>query len=362
MVTAMVGATMHVTKLLRCGFAAASLLTLASAALADDAGPYAPENIEKTDKAFGWACMIQATCPVSTNVRNLIQRAIKHDRSAEYLLGLNLLVGTDMPMDRRSGTLWVVRAAEQGEPSAARMIAGRMRNGEAIDIDETKVANALKPQAAAGDADSMRALAPMLMRGRGAAQDPPAGLAMLKRAAATGSTEAEKDLFQLYLNGAPDVPPDRPEAMRWLAISARHGNADAMYSLGYMSMTMPIGARNTGKDVAEGYCWIVRAALLNDKAAQEKLSSVLSDGEKDDRGNVIPVDLIQADVWFRLAAQSPYHNNSQIRSGIEPKMTTAQLEEAKRQAAAWQPKKYEDLKTLAIALPGTSPPRNCMPF
>jgi hypothetical protein len=85
-------------------------------------------------------------------------------------------------------------------------------------------------------------------------------------------------------------------------------------------------------------------------------------GEKDDRGNVIPVDLVQADVWFRLAAQSPYHNNSQIRSSIEPNLTTAQLEDAKRQAEAWQPKKYEDLKRLAISLPGTSPPRNCAPF
>jgi hypothetical protein len=59
-------------------------------------------------------------------------------------------------------------------------------------------------------------------------------------------------------------------------------------------------------------------------------------GEKDDRGTVIAVDLAQADLWFRLAARSPYHNNSQIRAMIEPKMTTAQLDDVKRQFASWR--------------------------
>jgi len=350
---------MQVAKLLRRLFAAASMSIVASAAQAEELGPYAPETIEATEKAFGWVCMIQATCPVTSDVRNRIKRAIAHDRSAEYLLGLNLLVGTDMPMDRRSGTLWVVRAAEQGEPSAARMIAGRVRNGEAIDIDETKVANALKPQAAAGDAESMRALAPMLMGGRGTKQDPAAGLAMLKAAVDKGSSDAEKDLSQLYLYGGPGVPANRPEAMRWLAISARHGNVDGMFSLGYMSLS---SAPGSPKDAMNAYCWIVRAAMLDDKAAQEKLSWMFVLGEKDDHGPAVPVDLMQADFWFKLAAQSPYHNNSQIRSSIEPKMTTAQLDDVKRQVGAWQPKKYEDLKTLSISMPGTSPPRNCAPF
>ena len=122
---------------------AALLLTLllpASGVLAAEAGDYAPANILKADKMLGWLCMINATCPVSAQVRSVITRAIANDRAAEYLLGLTLLTGDGLPRDRAAGMVWVVRAAEQGEPDAARNVAGRMRNGEAIQIDETKVA------------------------------------------------------------------------------------------------------------------------------------------------------------------------------------------------------------------------------
>src|ERR1700689_1421696 len=82
-------------------------------------------------------------------------------------------------------------------------------------------------------------------------------------------------------------------------------------------------------DLAQGYCWLARAALMDSAQAQEKLSLMFSSGEHDDRGEVLAADLIEADFWFRLAARSPYHDNSQIRGGIEPKMTSAQLDEAK---------------------------------
>jgi hypothetical protein len=69
---------------------------------------------------------------------------------------------------------------------------------------------------------------------------------------------------------------------------------------------------------------------------------------------VIAVDLIQADYWFRLAARSPYHDNSQIRSMIEPHMTTDQQNEAKRLFDAWRPRTFQEVKTMAIPLPGKS--------
>ena len=73
-------------------------------------------------------------------------------------------------------------------------------------------------------------------------------------AAEKGSSDAEKDLSQLYLNGAPGIPANRPEALKWLAVSARHGNVDAMLSLGYMSMNTPIGTPSNQRNLAEGFC------------------------------------------------------------------------------------------------------------
>jgi len=332
---------------------------LAGGALAAEAGDYAPENITKTNGRLGWVCMVHALCPVSDQVRDVISRAIAADRSAQYLLGLTLLTGDGLPRDRNAGIAWVVRAAEQGEPAATRDIEGRLRNGEAIDVDEAKIAVALKLQADAGDVEAMRALGPMYIGGRGVDRDPTRGLDLLKRAVGKGSSDAEEDLSQLYLNGAPGVSADRPEAMKWLGASARHGNVDAMLKLGYMSVSTSIDARN----LTDGFCWLMRAALLDQVQAQEKLSMMFAEGEKDDRGTVISIDLIQADLWFRLAARSPYHDNSQIRAMVEPQMTTSQMDEAKRLVAAWRPRTVEELRTITIRLPASasngSSPRNC---
>jgi TPR repeat protein len=307
--------------------------------------------------------MIQAFCPVSEKVLGVIKHSLANDRSAKYLLGLTLLTGDGLPRDERAGIAWTVRAAELGEPAAARDIARRLRNGASIDVDETKIAEALKPQVDTGDVEAMRALGPMYIGGRGVKQDPALGLNLLQRAADQGSSDAEVDLSQLYLNGAPGLPANRPEAMKWLAASAHHGNVEAMLNLGYMSMNTPIGVSANERNLAESFCWLMRAALLDHVQAQEKLSMMFAQGEKDARGTVIAIDLVQADLWFRLAARSPYHDNSQIRAMIEPHMTTEQIGQAKRLFEAWHPKTLQELKAIKIPLPAAMPngtsPRDC---
>ncbi len=326
-------------------------LLVAGSALAANEGDYSPKNIVHTYDRLKWFCMISVTCPVSQKALAMIEQVMANDRSAEYLLGLTLLLGDDLPTDRKSGVAWIALAAERGDPAAARDIASRLRNGEAIEIDETKVASALKAQAYAGDAESMRALGPMYIGGRGIKQDPATGLDLLRHAAEKGSTGAEIDLAQLYLNGAPGVPQNRPEALKWLAASASHGNRDAMVNLGYMALH---------DSVVTGFCWLVRAALLDHVQAQEKLSLVFAQGEKDASGAAILPDLVQADLWFRLAARNPYHDNSQIRAAIEPHMTTDQLNQAKQLFEAWHPRTMQEVRAMTIALPpamqGNCPP------
>jgi len=247
----------------------------------------------------------------------------------------------------------------RGPPSTAiltpRDIADRIRNGASIDVDETKIAAALKPKADAGDAEAMRALGPMYIRGRGVKQDPALGLDLMKRAVEKGSSGAANDLSHLYLLGAPGVAANRNESLRWISISANRGTVDAMLTLGYRSMNTPSGVPSTERNVAQGFCWLMRAALLDQPQAQEELSMVFARGEKDEYDTVIPIDLVQADLWFRLAARSPYHDNSQIRAMIEPQMTTEQLGEAKRLVEAWRPRKIGDLKAITIALPAAAP-------
>ena len=337
------------------------VLARVGSAHAAEAGRYAPDNIEQTYKQLRWLCIVAALCPVSDDVRIVIKRAMEGKPSAEYLLGLTLLTGDGLPRDESAGIAWTVRAAEHGDPDAARDIADRLRNGASIEVDETKIAAALKQQADAGNAEAMRALGPMYIRGRGVKQDPALGLDMMKRAVEKGSTGAANDLSRLYLLGAPGLPASRADSLKWLAVSAGRGNAEAMVTLGYTLMTVPNGVPSSERNLAQAFCWLMRAALLNQPQAQEKLSMMFARGEHDDHSNTVPIDLVQADVWFRLAARSPFHDNSQIRAMIEPQMTTDQLKEAKRVVDAWQPRRVEELKTLEIALPAApgAPARPC---
>ena len=330
----------------------------ASGIIDDDS--YAPDHIQKTSNSLSMICLVAPLCPVSRQTLSAIKRAAAGNAAAEDLLGLTLLTGDGLPTDRNLGMVWVARAAEDGDPDAARDVADRLRNGGAIQVDETKIATSLQRRVDDGDAEAMRALGPMMIRGRGAKQDVSGGLAMMKRAASLGSSGAEEDLAQLYMLGAPGVTADRAESVKWFESSARHGDPASMLTLGYLALNA--SRAQGGKDVTRGFCWLMRAALLNGFQAQEKLSMVFASGESDEHGAAIRPDLVQADLWFRLAARSPYHDNSQIRAMIEPNMTTEQMNDAKSLVDAWRPHSLADLKSLEIAMPGDNPARTCPPM
>jgi hypothetical protein len=62
--------------------------------------------------------------------------------------------------------------------------------------------------------------------------------------------------------------------------------------------------------------------------------------------------LAQVDVWFRLGARDPGYDNSQARAAIEPKLATAQLDEAKKQVAARRALDFEKMKATRTPVPG----------
>lgn len=325
-----------------------------SAGAVDDS----PEHLDSTYQTLSLVCLIRPLCPISSDALNDMKGALAGRSEAEYGLALSLLTGDGLPSDRVAGMAWMARAAEHGEPGAARDISGRLRNGENVPVDERQIAAALKTRADTGDAEAMRALGPMIVRGRGVKPDPTAGVALMKRAFDQGAVGAAADLAQLYLVGALGLPADRGQYLAWMQAAARRGDSEAMLSIGYAAMNSagPAGDR----DLALSFCWLMRAALLDNPRAQEKLSLTFAQGETDGR-YAIPADLVQADTWFRLAARNPFHDNSQIRGMIEPKMTSDDLDAAKRLIDAWRPRAFNDLKTLPIALPAPAgaTPRQC---
>ena len=332
-----------------------------------------PAEAERTLDRLSYLCVLQATCPLSAGNYDTLRGAVAGERGSQFLLGLSLMSGDGVPLDREAGTAWIVKAAEAGVPAAAEWVERRLQNGEDITVDETKVATALKRQADAGDVSSMMALAPMMIRGRGVAQDPEGGVALMRRAAerSPGGETAYK-IAQLYLVGTNGLPHDHDEAMKWYTIAANSGHVFSMATLGGLWENVPwndlaaaLRAGQTDRvfkpDVVQSYCWRMRAALMGSTLAQYELASMLTRRSTDSRGNVIEPDLIQADVWFRLGARDPEYNNSQVRAAIEPKLTTAELEQAKKRVADWHALDFERLKATQIAVPGREA-RTCPPM
>jgi hypothetical protein len=114
-------------------------------------------------------------------------------------------------------------------------------------------------------------------------------------------------------------------------------------------------------DIVQSYCWRVRASLMDSKLAQYELALMRSRRTSDNRNNVLEPDLVEADVWFRLGARDPEYDNSQVRAAIEPKLTTAQLDEAKKQVAAWHALDFQKMKATEIPVPGQAG-RTCPPM
>jgi hypothetical protein len=65
--------------------------------------------------------------------------------------------------------------------------------------------------------------------------------------------------------------------------------------------------------------------------------------------SVVAPDLVQADKWFRLAARDPWHDNPQVRGVIEPKMTSAQLDETRKLVAAWHALSLPEVMAMEIS-------------
>ena len=311
-------------------------------------GEYGPAHAAQAVSDMRLGCMIVINCPIDHAAYEAMRRAVGGDRAAQVELAKRLDHGDGLPRDIQAATGWYGRAAEQGDVPSALELNHRRHEGQAIEADEGKIAAAMRAASDAGDTEAMRALADMTIYGRGGPRDPQAALALLHRAADKGSALAEQDIADLYLLGAPGIPLDIHQGFRWMAISAQHGNLEAMEQLGSLYLHTPDPAM---QNPAEAYRWLVRASLLDAARSQEALSTLLSDGAIVNGRTVIAPDPIQADMWFRIAARSPFHDNPNIRHSIEMNMTSAELEQAKKLAADFHPRPLAEVLAMTIDPP-----------
>jgi len=143
--------------------------------------------------------------------------------------------------------------------------------------------------------------------------------------AAQGNAEAQLYLGKMYWMGQ-GVLKDTDQAVKWLKASATQGNADAQFFMGSYFL-LP------HKDIAEGVKWLRLSAEQGNQDAQLLLGKAYLQGDKD-----LPRDLVQAEMWLRLAAEHNLEFYQNELLGAEGQMTADQIAKGKALAAAWKPK------------------------
>jgi uncharacterized protein len=152
-------------------------------------------------------------------------------------------------------------------------------------------------------------------------RDYTAAIKELKPLAEQGNAEAQALLGEMYGLGR-GVPLDVNLAQKWYK-AADQGNAHAQCSLGSMDLK---------RDTAQGL------RLLKLSAEQGDADAYLILGMAYMNLKQAPPDVVQADMWLRLAAGRGDPLASGQRSKLESQMTREQVAKAEALAAAWKPK------------------------
>ncbi len=147
----------------------------------------------------------------------------------------------------------------------------------------------LRPLAEKGDAEAEAVLGKMYWRGQGVLKDSDQALKLFKASAVQGNAEAQFFLGSFYLLPHNDIS----QGVKWLRLSAEQGNQDAQWLLG-------------------------KAYLQGDKE--------------------LPRDLVQAEMWLRLAAKGNLEFYQNALHAAEGQMNPGEIAKGKALADAWKPK------------------------
>jgi len=93
------------------------------------------------------------------------------------------------------------------------------------------------------------------------------------------------------------------------------------------------------QDYTQAAIWYRRAAEQGHSGAQYELGLLY------DKGQGVPVNIIQAEKWLILAtAASPkvaVDDRARMRDAVRTKMTLGELAQARMEALAWQPRREQ---------------------
>jgi TPR repeat protein len=140
-----------------------------------------------------------------------------------------------------------------------------------------------------------------------------------------GKVDAQVFLGKMYMLGQ-GIPKDADLALKWFRAAADQGNAEGEFFLGAMYL-LP------RKDISQGLKWLRLSAEQGTPDAQLLLGMAYL------KGSDAPHDLVEADMWLRLASTQGDRFAPSQRERAEKQMTPDQIAKARALAEAWRPTK-----------------------
>lgn len=145
--------------------------------------------------------------------------------------------------------------------------------------------------------------------------------------AVAGDTRAQLEMGMMHLNGEGGVAKSYAEALKWLELAAKGGEAEARYNLGIMYKS-GLGAL---QNFEMAFQWFELAAGQNHVEAQYNVALMYKNGIS------VPVDLVKSYMWVNLAAAQGHVGAIALRDNLLGAMTPQQVAEGQRASREWKP-------------------------
>lgn len=275
------------------------------------------------------ARLAAASGDYATAVRQWRRLADEGDPIAQFNLGFSYERGQGVARDSAEAAKWYLLAAEQGHADAQYRLGLYCEKEDAKKVKDVVRHGYFEKEDEAGEWYSKAA-----MQGHADAQIRLAEFALDYAAEIDPYTETTgvgvEDAKERKENASDD-------AEDWFRMAAEQGHADAQFALGQSYRYSGRRSDASEEDYAVAAKWYRRAAIQGHPSARFSLGTMCSNGEG------MPRDLLQAYMWFDLAASCEPNSEHRaliidMRTAVAQKMAPEQIAEAQRLAPEWKSK------------------------
>ena len=230
---------------------------------------------------------------------------------AQRNLACLYLDGTVVKKDLPSAYYWFLEAAKQDDPVSQRQVALMSYCSMGTECNNETVLLWLKKAADKDDTLAQQMLGAFYLLGTLGVKDQKSAISLLTKAAEKNDAAAQSMLGLCYAEGSGGVEVNGKSAVHWLTKAARQDEAEAQYSLFKVYFLGKIVPKNVPLAIE----WLKKSAGKN-PAAQFALGACYWNGDG------VARDQVQAEYWFRKAAENGHQQAKETLKQIQQKDKT----------------------------------------